>query len=81
MSVSFWYKNIIVVVVENILRKGAPMKQNVWKKTLSDSSVSERTSFFNSIQTDLNKLRHRGSFTLAERRQMAAEDSIWDETT
>ena len=57
------------------------MKQNVRNRTYSNSSVSERTSFFNSIQTDLNELRHRGSFTLAERRQMAAEDSIWDETT
>lgn len=47
--------------------------------TDSVDPVSIQTSLVNSVQTDLNKLRHRGSFTLAESQQMAAENSIFDE--
>lgn len=35
------------------------------------------TSLVNGVHTDLNERRHRGSFTLAESQQMAAENLIW----
>lgn len=39
--------------------------------------AAQHTSLFYGVQTDLNKLRYRGSFTLAEGLQVAPKDPIW----